>query len=374
MERSRPSILGVSDELLLATATTHLFSSSISGVSDVSAIGREPIVPSALREREKEDEKEDTDDEKAEAEEKEEPPKPTAAKPPFRIVSRAQSATTKNQARRDTETDPTHKFCTLCLEDLALTNYTINSNGIFGRHPYCNLCKNSTRRLGRAEQLKEEEELNAAYDEEDEDDEDYVDSQSLSIAEQRQATKKNQARRDVEADPTHTFCTLCFQDLALINYTTNFNGIFDRGSRCNACKIRARKLPNVKAIKDMGSMGVAGEDEEEEEEEEMEKEEDEGDEDEEEEDSVDHKSLLFAELSQAATAKKQARRDAEAEPTYKFCTLCLQDKPLLDYTHESKDILGRQSHCRACKNKSQRQKKMDMKIIEEEVKKASKGE
>jgi hypothetical protein len=280
--------------------------------------------------------------------------RPTGATLPLRTL--VQTATAKNQARRDVEAGPTHKFCTRCLQDLPLTTYNANSNGIFGLHSQCKACQHSARKPQRVKSEKYEEDSDVVNEKEKEDEVEIeyekqdgtFDPWSLSSIERSQAaTAKNQERRDVDAKSTHKYCTRCLQDLPFASYTFYPKGIFGRQPRCKRCQRGARKPRRPKQGKDEESSEA--EDEEEEDEDEG------GDEDKEEEENVDSRSLSSAKRKRMVTAKNQARRDTEADPTHKFCVLCLQDTPLADYSFHSIGIFGRHARCKACKNSSVRQ-------------------
>jgi hypothetical protein len=284
------------------------------------------------------------------------------------------TATTKNQARRDAETDPTHKLCTLCLEDLPLSSYTINSGNIFGRPSQCNACKNGSIRQRRATSIKsvesenEEKEMDEVEEEKEQEEKEEEEVQKERQKERKEQqdrhahptgatlppralsrtiTAKNQARRDAEADPTHKFCTLCFADLPLSSYTYSSRGMFELHSRCNTCKNGIRRQRRAESKK--------GEELEEEEEEEKneEEEEEEVEEKEEQQEGRQPHNLYHhptGALARTVTAKNQARRDVEADPMHKSCTLCLEDLPLTSYTTNLSGIFGRQSRCNTCMN------------------------
>jgi hypothetical protein len=68
--------------------------------------------------------------------------------------------------------------------------------------------------------------------------------------------------------------------------------------------------------------------------------------------AVSHQSrpLGRVESSQEASRLNRARRDEEAKdpPTSKFCSICLQDKPLTEYFKNATKMFGHYSQCKAC--------------------------
>jgi hypothetical protein len=204
-----------------------------------------------------EDEDEEEEDE---TEEKEEPsnrrPKSIDATQ-SRITSQAQSATAKNQARREAEADPTHKFCTHCLENIPLTDYTYNSVGLFGRYAQCKACRNKSERQRRAESMKSEE-LEDEEEKKKKEIQKKVQQPHKSTATQsrialpaRTATTKNQMRCDTEADLMYKFCTRCLRELAFTNYSADSRGIFGLLSYCVTCRSSARRAKQSTKVEDV---------------------------------------------------------------------------------------------------------------------------
>jgi hypothetical protein len=265
--------------------------SSDSDISALSAIVREPVVLSALHEGEEEkdeiedeDEVEELEEEKEEDNtvEKEEPsncrPKSTAATPLPHIASQAQTATAKNRARRDAEAYPTHKFCTLCSEDILLTNYSYHYSGIFGRYSRCKACRSKSERNRRAEMkiVEEvvEEAQNGEDEEEDQEDEEeeeeegeekeagreevgHADFQRLTSEERsNEATRRNRVRNNEDACATSKWCRICLRDRPLEDYDKNSASFFGRRSDCQICltygvrrvKVQPQIAPRYKPI------------------------------------------------------------------------------------------------------------------------------
>jgi hypothetical protein len=318
------------------------------------------------------------DEKKAEEDENQNPepqncyPQPTAAKLRLRFLSPAQTATAKNQARRDTEADPTHKFCTLCFADLPLSSYTYNSGGMFELHSRWSTCKSGLKRQRRAGSEKGEKLEDEEKEEEEEEEQkaeqmrQHRDTRPTGVLAQT-ATAKNQARRGVDANSMHKFCTLCLEDLPLSSYTKSPEGIFGRKSRCKVCTNGIERRQRAESKKDEELEDEEEEEEEEQEdgdeEEEQEVEEDyEEDIDEKGEENVDFRSLSSAERSWAATRWNKERRDALAEgqtATQQFCTKCLQDKKHDDFALSTCGVFGRDSRCRLCRKHTMYQRRME---------------
>jgi hypothetical protein len=328
------------------------------------------------------------EDEKRKIDEKEENVNPRS----LSFAELSQAATAKNQARRDAETDPTHKFCTLCLEDVLLADYTFYAAGMFGRYTHCRACKNSTRRQERAEAKKDEELEDEADDEEDseeEEEEEILEPRSLTSTERsRLATQWNQERRNALMEgetATKKFCTKCLEDKEHIDFTKKASAMFGRAWQCKGCVNTARRRQSEES--EEGEERDEEEDNGEEIEEDEESEEDEYEDKDKDEKNMQSESkkgeeaesenpepqncyphptatklpLRIASPSWTATAKNQARRSVDANSKHKFCTLCLKDLPLSSYTNNPRGIFGCQSRCNECINGSERQRRAESK-------------
>jgi hypothetical protein len=154
----------------------------------------------------------------------------------------------------------------------------------------------------------------------------------LTAAERsKEATRRNQVRRDVEGDAaTSKWCTQCFEDKELDDF---FNGpstgeqdrsrgnIFHRVADCKACRSENRRSKRAQDKTETD------------------------------------------EQSQDITQRNKARRDAEGEAaTHKWCSKCFEDRPLDDFNKSASTLLGRRGYCKDCtssENKAKRRSKKD---------------
>jgi hypothetical protein len=63
-----------------------------------------------------------------------------AAVLPLLLPTNREEATRLNKVRQAVGTDLTSKYCTLCMTDKKLADYSMRKDGLFGRHSYCRTC------------------------------------------------------------------------------------------------------------------------------------------------------------------------------------------------------------------------------------------
>jgi hypothetical protein len=146
-------------------------------------------------------------------EEDEKQQQPTAAVRAPRFSSALpETATQKNQARRDALVGgekATFKWCTYCRVGLSVSCFTKHGAGIFGLQSHCTECRNRLKAISRKRQRENEEaadetetEIEGGEEEEQQHQHRYIQPSTAMRAPQlssvplQTATQKNQARRD----------------------------------------------------------------------------------------------------------------------------------------------------------------------------------
>jgi hypothetical protein len=194
----------------------------------------------------------------------------------------------------------------------------------------------------------------------------------LTAAERsKEATRRNQARRDTEGDAaTSKWCTQCYEDKdldAFFNGSNSNGNIFNRVADCKECRSKFRRIQRtqnkkvkIEASKEESVTGKA----------ELEREASKMMADKRAQEISRRNKAVYidreataAERSKEATRRNQARRDTEGDSAMsKWCSKCFDDRPLDDFNQSTTMLLGRRGYCKDCtssERKGMRRSKKD---------------
>jgi hypothetical protein len=292
---------------------------------------------------------------KADEKEDEKQRQPSAAmRAPRLSLTPPQTATQKNQARRDAlvgDEEAKFKWCTRCRRDLSVSCYRKDRTGIFGLDTQCRACRRSAW-LKRKEAAGEIE-----TETESEEERGMTLAGKEKESKKKEANRLNTARSETELHPIAKFCSICLEDKELNKFSPHPTCYFGRQSKCKDCKNRQRRSLSEANQKKNVEEDAADDGEVDEEqmeaseaETEPETEAESGPEAERGADVTLVQVMTAVEKSKEAHRRNQERRIVFADPSCKWCGVCLEDRPVIYFAgaRGGGTMFARARNCNRC--------------------------